>query len=326
MRNDFLRNQKSVWFFADDSEPGLKSDRPFSGLDSIYADALARDIPLHVMPIGGTSQARKDFTITLEPSDEKLERVIANALAEQRGSYYGRDLTRAVCDFVARCASRLMRYGNAVFEIVFLLDRNTSELQGCHLFEINVRTISFERNRVLQRIPAKVAAERKVSMIIDLDESRLAIFSVPPAFQYLTETKQALAQLGGGALARMYEASQNNNKLGYDAKEHIRAEHLAIAAATRSTGWSANQSLYELFTEYYVLHRRLVFEGFVIALRESILQTLNKAVGKIAEQFGTTAKLKVTGLPTLEDVNRAKEELASGGRTFGSVLDDFSLL
>jgi hypothetical protein len=326
MPGNFIREQKSVWFFLEESTTRGGAGSLYSRLDNIYADVLPRDIPLNIMPIGGTSAARRDFAVSITPADEQLIRLITTASSEDRGSYPSTNIKRAVCNFVHRTASRLLQRGKVVFEIVLLRDQQTKNLVGCDLFEINVRTLTIEKNRVFQRVPPQVAAERKVPTIIDLDIDRLAIFSMPSAFRDLAETKQALAHLGGGSLAQMYDASRADNKLGYDIKEHIRAEHLAIAAATRSIGWSANQNLYKLFTEYYVLHRQLVFQGFVITLRESILQTLNEAVGRIAQHFGTTAELSVNGLPTLEDVNRAKNELINGGRTFVSVLDDFSLL
>ena len=326
MRDNFIRDQKSVWFFVRESEPSFDPANVFSRLDSIHTDVLPRDISLHVMPIGGTSRARKQFSITITPENERLERMVASALAEQRGGHYGRDITPAVCNFVERVASRLMHYGKAVFEIVFLRDQQSNDLMGCDLFEINVRSLVFSREHVAQKVPAEVAAERNVSTIIELDLSRLAIFSLPREFENIADVKESLARLGGGSLTQMYEAARQDNKLGYDIKEHIRSEHLAIAAATRSIGWDANQNLYELFTEYYVLYRRLLFEAFVITLRESILATLNVAIQRIAKQFGTNAKLEVADLPTLMDVNRAKKELSAGDRTFGSVLDDFSLL
>jgi len=324
--DNLIRDQKSVWFFADQPEPLLDVDKPFRGLDSIYADVLPRDISLHVMPIGGQSEARKDFHVELEPADEELTSIIAQALADQDGSYHSRDLRRVVCDFVRRVAARLIRYEHAAFEIVLLRDRHSNELTACDLFEINVATLSRDADGIIQKVPPEVAVERKVPTIIHLDPDRLALFRLPPEFKNLRETKEALSYLGGSALFQMYEAAQADDSLGYDAKNHIRAEHLATAAATRSIGWNDNTTYYGLFSEYYVVHRRLTFEGFVIRLREAILATLNEAVAKIAIECGKRAELKVPGLPTLADVNRAKAELAAGSRTFNSVLDDFSLL
>jgi hypothetical protein len=318
MRNNLISDQKSVWFFDPQAERQFDGGDLYARLDSVYTDVLPRDISMHVMPIGGTSKARKEFAISILPKDEKLEGIIACAVAEQPDSYFGRGITAAVCEFVERVTSRLMYYGKAaVFEIVFLRDPKTNNLAGCDLFS---------RREIIQRVPAKVAAERNLPTSIELDLDRLAIFSLPTEFQAIGKLKESLSKLGGGTLTRMFDTSRQSDRFGYDIKEHIRFQQLATAAATRSIGWSANQNLYELFTEYYILYRRLRFERFIIILRESILETLSVAIDRIAKQFGTTAELKVVGLPTLSDVERARRELAAGQRKFGSVLDDFTLL
>jgi hypothetical protein len=324
-RNNVTHDQMSVWFPVEESEPRLNLDKPFAGMKSVYLDTLPRDISAHVMPTGGSSRARKNFTITIEPRDEEFEGVIARGL-DRRGSSYHADLPRAVCNFFQQTASQLMRDEKAVFEIVLLRDRTSKEVVGFDFFGIDVRSLTFKREAVIQTVPNEWATQHKVPTKIELDHGKLVVFSLPTEFENLSETKDALTQMGGAALVRMYETTQADNKLGYDAKEHIRAEHLAIAAATRATGWSANQNLYELFTEYYVLYRRLVFERSIISLRESILGTLNDGLQRVAAEFKKTAKLGIYGLPTIDDVNRAMGELSTGNRTFGSVLDDFSLL
>jgi hypothetical protein len=323
MRHDIIREQKAIWFLEEEST----LHRRFSRLDTMYVDLASRDIPLQIMPIGGNSAARKDFGVSIEPHNPDLTRLIASALSERGSWYLTADIKRSVCNFVRQVAGRVLRYGKAVFEIVLLRNPETNELIGCDLFDINTRTLSFEGDNVYQQIPPKVAAERGVPTTIQLDPNRLAIFSQPSQFRRdLTAMIQALGHVGTSGLTRMYEASQYQSNLGYDIKEHIRAEHLAIAAATRSVGWDANQNFYELFTEYYILHRRLIFQEFLITLREAILERLNSVIGTIAVLFGTGARLEVTGLPTIADVSRAKNELATGSRTFGSVLDDFTLL
>ncbi len=327
MSRDLVREQKSIWFFPQESRHE-KSGDIYSRLDSVYLDALPRDIPLSIMPIGGKSAARKNFAVSVVPTDEQMTRTMAGALSENRRAYMPTDIKHSVCDFVRRTASRLLQREKAVFEIVLLRDPKTNELLGCDLFEINVRTLTFKKNQVSQRVPSQIAAERNVPTIIDLDTERLAIFSLPPEFRDLAKIKRGLARLGGGSLTQMYEASRQDTNLGYDIKEHIRSEHLAIAAATRTTGWSANQTqtLYEVFTEYYVLHRHLVFQRFIITLRDWILVILNEVVARIAKLWGKTASIEISGLPLLADVQRAQTELAQGARTFASVLDDFSLL
>ena len=57
-----------------------------------------------------------------------------------------------------------------------------------------------------------------------------------------------------------------------------------------------------------------------------MLRTLNESLSTISAAFNKVASLRIDGLPTREDVERAMSELSTGNRTFESVLDDFSLL
>jgi hypothetical protein len=323
-RSNVVHDQKFVWFPADEDESRLSREEPFGELESVYLDTLPRDISVHVMPIGGTSRARKNFAVSIEPDDKPFEEVIAMGL-EQGGSYHA-DLSRAACNFFQQTASRLMRDEGAAYEVVLLRDKDRDEAIGFDLFGINLQSLEFKRETVIQIVPEDWATEHKLPTRIEVEREKMVVFSLPSEFRDLNKTKDSLRQLGGAAIAQMYETAQANKNLGYDAKEHIRAEHLALAAATRSTGWSAGQNLYDLFTEYYVLYRRLIFERSIISLRESILSTLNDALHRIAGHFNKVVTLRIEGLPTLDDANRAIRELATGNRTFGSVLDDFSLL
>jgi hypothetical protein len=323
-KSNVVHDQKFVWFPTDDDEPRLSLEKPFAGLESVYLNTLPRDISVHVMPIGGTSRARKSFAVSIEPKDKPFEEVIAMGL-EQSSSHHT-DLARAVCNFFQNTASRLMRDDGAAYEIVLLRDKDSEEAIGFDLFGISLQSLEFKRETVVQIVPEDWANEHKLPTRIEAELGKVVVFSLPSEFHDLNKTKDSLRQLGGAAIAQMYETAQAKKSLGYDAKEHIRAEHLALAAATRSTGWSAGQNLYNLFTEYYVLYRRLIFERSIISLRESILHTLNDALHRIAEHFNKVVTLRIEGLPTLNDANRAIHELATGGRTFGSVLDDFSLL
>ena len=317
-------DQKFVWFPAEEDEPRLSRKERFAGLQSVYLDTLPRDISLHVMPIGGTSRARKNFAVRIEPDDKAFEQVIATGF-EQRGIYHA-DLSRAACNFFQQTASRMVRDGGAAYEFVLIRERDSEQAIGFDLIGIDIRSLDFKTNTVVQTVPQQWATEHKLPTKIEVDRSKILVFSLPAEFRDLSETKDVLSQLGGDAVVRMYEAAQAQKDLGYDAKKHIRAENLALVAATRHIGWTGGQNLYELFTEYYVLHRRLVFERTIISLRESIIRSLNESLITISTAFNKVATLRIDGLPTRGDVDRAMSELSTGSRTFGSVLDDFSLL
>jgi hypothetical protein len=323
-RNNLVADQQSVWFPFEEFQKRPSGDSLLE-VEGIYSTTFPRDISLHIMPIGGRSRARKGFKVSLEPHDEEFEQVVASALADQHQDY-AYELARKVCDFFHHCAARIIEQGKAVYEIVLLSDSDTGESKCFELVPIDVRTLESRHGKTFQIVPTEWAARHDLPTTIPLQDDRLIIFSPPSSFSSLNEINEALARLGGAGISRMYSTTRDDPTSFYDAREHIRAEKLALAAATRTIGWTGGETLSEIFLEYYTLHRRLIFERFVISLREAILQTLNEVLGRVGPRFGKSARLQISGLPTLDDVAKAVDELAAGERTFNSVLDDFTLL
>ena len=323
-RNNFVADQQSVWFPFEKLQKRSGGDSLLE-LEGIYSSTFPRDTSLHIMPIGGRSRARKEFKVSLEPEDEEFEQIVAGALADQHHDY-AYQLAHEVCDFFHHCGARITEYGKAVYEIVSLNEADTGKLRSFELVPIDVRTLEKRHGKIFQIVPLEWAEKHELPTNIPLQNDRLVIFSPPPTCSNLDEVNAALAQLGSGRILRMYSATRNRTNSFYDAKEHIRAEKLALAAATRTIGWTGGETLTEIFLEYYTLHRRLVFERFVISLREAILQTLNEMLDRVGPRFEVQSRLQISGLPTLEDVAAAMNELCAGERTFNSILDDFTLL
>jgi hypothetical protein len=290
-RNNLVADQQSVWFPFDQLQKRRGGDSLLE-LEGIYSTTFPRDTSLSVMPIGGRSRARKEFKVSLEPHDEEFEQIVASALADQHHDY-AYQLAHEVCDFFHHCAARIMEYGKAVYEIVSLNDVNTGEPSSFELVPIDVRTLEERRGKIFQIVPLEWAEEHKLPTTIPLQKDRLVIFSPPPSCSNLNEINAALAQLGSRGILRMYSATRNQTDSFYDAEEHIRAEKLALAAATRTIGWTGGETLSEIFLEYYTLHRRLVFERFVISLREAILETLNEMLDRVGPRFGARSRLQI---------------------------------
>ena len=323
-RNNLVADQQSVWFPFDQFQKRPSGDS-FQELEGIYSTTFPRDTSLHIMPIGGRSRARKEFKVSLEPQDEDFEQILASALADQHHDY-AYQLAHEVCDFFHHCAARIIEHGKAVYEIVSLNEVDTGKPKSFELVPIDVRTLDQRHGKIVQIVPPEWAEKHKLPTTVPLHHDRLVVFSPPPSCPNLKEINAALARLGSAGILRMYSATRNQPDSFYDAKEHIRAEKLALSAATRTIGWTGGETLTGIFLEYYTLHRRLVFERFVINLREAILQTLNEMLDRVGPRFEVKSRLQISGLPTLEDVAKAMKEFAAGERTFNSVLDDFTLL
>jgi hypothetical protein len=112
----------------------------------------------------------------------------------------------------------------------------------------------------------------------------------------------------------------------YNFKEHSLSQQLALASSTRETGWKMGAGFDGTFLEYYEVWRLLVYNRFVIELRDEIIRTLDEAIRRVSLDFGPETGLIVRGLPDQAEVEQAFGELASGSRTFVSFVDQFSLL
>jgi hypothetical protein len=58
-------------------------------------------------------------------------------------------------------------------------------------------------------------------------------------------------------------------------------------------------------------------------LRNSIVGTLNDALGVAGKRMGFKGQIRIEDLPTISDVNAAVRELESGARPFGEILKPF---
>jgi hypothetical protein len=111
--------------------------------------------------------------------------------------------------------------------------------------------------------------------------------------------------------------------LAYDFLAHKHAEYAAVAEATKNIGWDARGSFREAQLEYYQLYRQLLFVQFVVRLRESILETLNKALDTASRVVMPLGQLRLEGLPTLVDAEDALRHLEAGDKSFKDILAPF---
>jgi hypothetical protein len=240
--------------------------------------------------------------------------------------YYSRsDLREQVSGFVRLCATELLGIGAATYEIVFFKDRTTSEKKGFLLFYIDPRTLFTWHNATYQYGSPKAVRNRDRKGATLLPADRLLVFRLPAKYQRLSQKTKIVRELGGLNVFRVAEEQQREKGSVYNFKEHHRAEQLALASATRETGWSMGGILGETFLEYYGVWRYLVYNRFAIELRDEILNTLNAAIKRISPNFGPETAMVIKGVPTLEDVEKAFQDLQSGSRSLVSLVEQFSL-
>ncbi len=284
-------------------------------------DMFSEDVAVSIMPIGGRS-SRADFQVTISPADRRAGDIIMRGLEEHGHAHSPAD---ALYDFFRLLSANIATSERAIFEIVYLEERGTQTLVGFELAFISDAQITEKRGQIYQRVPRTVAAERNVPEMILLEKDDLIVFKPPEEYEKpLRHVRTSLSELDKLQFpALMLEATKEN--IPYDFKAHERSMKLALVEAVKPIGWNARGSFNDCVLSYYWILMSLTFERFKIRLRETMLDTLNLGLECIGKKLHFETRLKIDGLPTLADVDRATEQLNSGTMAFTEVMKPFEI-
>jgi hypothetical protein len=307
-----LHKRRGIFYYSTEDEERLPG---------FYVDMFSEDVAVSIMPIGGRS-SRPNFQVTISPDDQRAKKIIVTGLKEHG---YGHSLADTLFDFFHLLAANLSTSERAIFEIVYLEERQAEALVGFDLASISETQIVEKRGQFYQRVPPQMAVERNVPQMILLEKDDLIIFKPPPEFEKaLRHLKRSLSELDKLQFpAVMLEATKTNTP--YDFKAHQRAMKLALVEAVKPIGWNARGLFTDSVLSYYWIAMSLTFERFKIRLRETMLDTLNAGLKRIGAKLGFEARLKIDGLPTLADVDRATEQLNAGAMAFMEVMKPFEI-
>jgi hypothetical protein len=284
---------------------------------------LIEDVHNNVMPYRGMT--KWPVSARIEPSNDEASELIEEALSHRdfRQNFY-----EVVGNFVQECALWMMTYGKAVYEIAYLYD-SREKAMGFKLLDVLPNSVKREGKRLLQYIPDTVVKNSELtSDAVELSPENFITFQFP---SYMRNHYGRImgALYAQGKITSMPDFVLPNLKgeippIPYDLNKFGRDQRMAVAEATKMIGWSAREVPDDRFmTEYYHLHRFLLFEKFKLELRGSIIATLNEALNRAGRQLGFEATIVVEGLPTLGAIEGAQESLVKGPKKFLDVINPF---
>lgn len=321
-KEELERSQESVSYIPDDllqNRTGVTNRAEY--YDKFYPHMFIEDVKLRIMPIGGRV-SKKEFNISLDPPDPKLQQIIEKALSPDR---YHHDFAGIICDFVADCAVHLLIYETVTYEIVYLSEPKKGKTVGFELVQINPYTLVRRGNSLLQFLPNQHDKQLSKRRCIELKPERILTFKLPVNIQgkmdQIMESMRILNLTSPDFF--MKELATGFRKTPYDVAKHYHLRNVALAKITKDFGWGARNSFEKETLEYYLLYRYLKFEKFRIELRNIILNTLNAGLELAGNQAGFNTKILVNGLPTLDDVQTAFNHLTKGDTPFREILEPF---
>ena len=273
---------------------------------------FTQDVPLGVMPIGGRTQEDKHFSVTLEGDNSACERALR--LLVEIGRHDRRDPKKIVCAAVHEIAQNLSWSGCAVFEIV------KDDAGDPHMFAFTSNRLFRIASYFLQIIPRGDWDFWKKKFVL-VPANRIWCVVIPPELGGKTGFK--------GVLRRLRRANylgpkfwRKDLELGIQSKtfnfeSHLRSNEVYVGRVTKIWGWGRRGSSQERSTAFFSFYRTLRFKWAQAVLRRHIVSELNRLFARL----GMECSLRVTGLPTEEDILQINRELVEGRTSFGLALD-----
>lgn len=317
----FLR--KSVAQFNVPSHKDQKKE-PWN---SLYGRMFIEDVQNHIMPIGGRSRAKPNFSIGFEPQDPDLLKIIKLCFTQNYRSHGSRNLTEAICDFVADVAVALAYKGTVHYEIT-KINRQES-LESATQSSINTAVASiqafqpqivpgvvFHLGRYYFQIIPRSEWERVKERLVVIPAADIWKLRVPLALGGSRVHKRLLKSLSLASNSLPdFVPDAMRDQSGFQAfnfQEFHRRQLLTVARESSEWGWGARRLWRDESLQYFRVYRDLRFARAMAILREYTIQCMNE----LLERQGFRLTIKVNGLPTKNEVDHQIKQLEVGAINF----------
>lgn len=303
----------------------------------LYEHMFSEDVHLAIMPIGGHSHTNPDFSVSINPHSDEMERLLGEALPTRNG-YREYSLAETVCSFVDECAMTMASYGVAFYEKVIGVRPETDAPLPFQFKWIHNPCIHKTFGFIWQFVPSHIWRQQTQMGELMLSENlprrwsiltsrNVAVFQMPSALGGRAGFKRTLADLhhlGEAGTSQFVLEDMNSggeNRSGYDFAAHRLSQDEHLARVTKQWGWMGRNMLRERITSFYQFHRSLVFEKAKAILREHIISELNRHLADLGSRLGFDVQIVVSGLPSSSDCETAIDQLTAGKMQFKDVVE-----
>lgn len=318
-RPDGLRSsRKSRTFYP--TEPGLEERMRAVSFEGYYTFLLHQDLDFvipYTMGDHGGPQAR-----VTGPDAVRAAPLIEAALADEDWTPPFPDLVRK---FVSSTAQHLVIGGPVTYEIDYLYPRDatSSPPAGFRLELVPPGTLSHHGRQPIQYVPTAFGGPRDKTGLtyVKLDPATLVTFRLAQAEEAAVRKMitflRAANAFQGAETALMEQSTRDGTP--YSFTEHHRELGDILAVVTEPIGWNARSLFQGDRLAPYEVWRQLRFAEFKIRLRDLIMERLNAALAKAGGRLGFEAAIELSGLPSLQDVDKAKGDLRTGHRSLADL-------
>jgi hypothetical protein len=156
---------------------------------------------------------------------------------------------------------------------------------------------------------------------VHLDPATLVTFRLEPAeeaaVRKMVSFLRAASSLQGAEMPLMEQSARGGTPYSFTEHQCERAE--LFAKVTEPVGWNVRGLFQDNLLAPYEVWRRLRFLEFKVRLRNLIMDRLNTTLSEVGSQMGFQAAIELSGLPSLQDVEDAKNDLRNGQRSLNDL-------
>ncbi len=294
----------------------LQARMRVGSFEDYYVFLLHQDLDF-VVPYTIGRGGEPDARVT-GPDADTAAPLIERAIADQD---WTPPLSDSVRKFVSSTAQHLVIGGPVTYEIDYLYPAESADSDAARPVEFRLElvppgTMAYHGKQPIQYLPAAFGGPRdKTGMTYtNLDPKTLVTFRLERAeeakVRKIVSFLRTASRLQASELPLMKESM--SGKTPYSFAEHQRERGELFARVTKPIGWNARGLFQDNHLAPYDVWRQLRFLEFKVRLRDLIMNQLNVALSDAGSQMGFQAGVELSGLPTLEDVNSAKDDLRSG--------------
>ena len=298
---------------------------------SFYVDMLIDDFCLGILPFQA-SEEDGGYKLELKDGDHHAEELVAKGLSPHR---HGASLATAVADWLRESAKVVLRSGLDAYELGSWIHNVERKAVGFLLIRLETEHLIWRRKRVFQRVPQgslldrpSFVEDRKIQEsdeLREIDPDRIALFKAPSVLQdQIWRALRDLAYIGGKHSAQnlMPDLSDSGSRdMPFDFSQFYKSQKEALAAATRALGWNGRGLWDRAFSSYHSVYRYLRFRRAQMDLQTCLLTSLQETIQQAGRQIGFDGTLKVSGLTTMEDLDKAVRHLQAGDTSFTAIMD-----
>lgn len=264
------------------------------------------------------------YPVKITPFDSSKEKLIAEGISNHS---YSPSLSDGLRDFIQTSAHVLFQNGSALYEIVCKKNEE-GKIEEFDLVLIQPYCIYKFFGNYYQFISwAEAKRARTRVRIIKIPSDKILHIYMPKILggkRGLLRTLKRLWQISKEIHPSFHmEAMEKGIDTGFDFNEYIKFKYLETAKITKIFGWDQRQRTSDYLTEFnfmmsYIRHKRTD-----VIMRQTIIDALNETLSGEILNFGV--KISIENLPTLEDIEKQKEELNKGNVRFMEAYESLKL-